>query len=133
MSAPDETPLPETGSNAVTPMPGAASELANSRTQLLEYLFRRARALVEHLSDLAVVCVLAVTPESSRMRQILLKLLRENPGLNDVVASLGQSYDPYPVSYRSTFITDDQLALAEDRLVVSRDIRMAQGRADELL
>jgi len=131
MSAPDETPLPETGSNAVTPMSGAASELANSRTRLLEYLFRRARPLVEHLSDLAVV--LAVIPKGSRMRQILLKLLRENPGLNDVVASLGQSYDPYPVSYRSTFIADDQLALAEDRLVVSRDIRMAQGRADELL
>ena len=69
----------------------------------------------------------------SRIRQILLKLLRENPGLKDVVAGLGQSYDPNPVCYRSAFITDDQLALAEDWLVIGRDIRTAQGRADELL
>jgi hypothetical protein len=85
------------------------------------------------LSDLAVVRVLAVTPDGSRIQQTLLKLLRENPGVKDVVAGLGQSYDPNPVCYRSAFITDDQLALAEDWLVIGRDIRTAQGRADELL
>jgi uncharacterized protein (DUF111 family) len=73
------------------------------------------------------------TPEGSSILQTLLKLFRENPELKDVVTGLGQSYDPNPVCYRSAFITDDQFALAEDWLVIGRDIRTAQERVDELL
>jgi hypothetical protein len=73
------------------------------------------------------------TPKGSSILQPLLKLLRENPELKVVVTGLGQSYDPNPVCYRSAFITDDQFALAEDWLVIGRDIRTAQERVDELL
>ena len=70
----------------------------------------------------------AMKLDGSRIRQILLKLLCEGPGLKDVVAGLGQSCDPHPVGCRSTFVTDDQLALAEDWQVVGRDIRTKAWR-----
>jgi hypothetical protein len=89
-----------------------------------------ASAFRVRLPDLIPVLLAMAAPEVSRIRRLLLKLIQENPGLRQVIMGLGQSVDPYPTCYRSTFITDDHLALAEDWLVVGRDMRAGLQEAE---